>query len=58
MIMKNVRIEADCPGSIMVGDVIIHITRISDARLTIGVEAPKDQRITTSWPRNPKPVEP
>lgn len=58
MIMKNVRIEADCPGTIMVGDVIIHITRISDSRLTIGVDAPKEQRITTSWPRNAKPVEP
>ena len=57
MIMKNVKIEADCPGTIMVGDVIIHITRISDSRLTIGVDAPKDQSITTSWPRKSKPVE-
>jgi len=57
MIMKNVRIDADCPGTIMVGDVIIHITRITDSRLTIGVDAPQEQKITTSWPRKAKPVE-
>jgi len=57
MIMKNVKIDADCPGTIMVGDVIIHITRITDSRLTIGVDAPQEQKITTSWPRKAKPVE-
>jgi sRNA-binding carbon storage regulator CsrA len=58
MLMKNVKIDADCPGTIMVGEVIIHITRITDSRLSIGVDAPKDQPITTSWPRKSKPVDP
>lgn len=57
MLMKNVRIEADCPGTIIVGEVIITITRLSDTRVTIGVDAPKEQAITTSWPRKSKPVE-
>lgn len=57
MLMKNVRIEADCPGTIIVGEVIITITRLSDTRVTIGVDAPKEQTITTSWPRKSKPVE-
>lgn len=57
MIMKNVLIETDSPGTITVGDVIIHIRRITESRLAIGVDAPKDQVITTSWPRNSKPVE-
>lgn len=58
MIMKNVKIDTDGPGTIIIGDVIIHITRVTDTRLTIGVDAPQDQRITTSWPRKSKTVEP
>jgi len=58
MIMKNVRIEADSPGSVIVGDVTIYITRINETRLTISVDAPKDRQITTSWLRNLKTVEP
>jgi len=57
MIMKNVKIEADCPGTVIVGDVIFHITRLNESRLTIGVDAPADQMITTSWPRKSKVVE-
>lgn len=57
MMMKNVRIDADCPGTIVVGEVTIHITRMSETRVSIGVDAPPDQKITTSWPRDSKAVE-
>lgn len=57
MIMNNVKIEADCPGTIIVGDVVFHIKRMNENHLTIGIDAPKDQKITTSWPRKSKTVE-
>ena len=49
MIMKNVKIDVDGPGTVMVGDVVFHIIRSKDGNLTLGVNAPKEMPISTSW---------
>ena len=57
MLMKNVEILADSPGTVIVGDVVFHITRITEQRLSIGIVAPRDQLITASWRDKTKSVE-
>jgi sRNA-binding carbon storage regulator CsrA len=58
MLMRNVELLADSPGTVIVGDVVFHITRISEQRLSIGIVAPKDLLITASWREKSKTVEP
>ena len=58
MIMKNVRIDADCPGTVMVGDVVFHITKVGDNGFTLGINAPPEMKISTSWNWKAKAVAP
>ena len=57
MIMKNVRIEADCPGTVIVGDVVFNIRRMDSEKISLGIQAPKELKIKASWREESKGVE-
>lgn len=42
---------------IRIGDVEIHVLKVGDNRVSIGIQAPDDRKIDTSGLTNPKPVE-